>query len=145
MAAHSGFLRFSIVCAGLKSYGNFLSLILGVSPVTVFLPTDAAWSKLRPNMRRSLQRKSALLQILKYYTVRQWVNASTLSSINKGARLLSLEGSFLEKLGTINGVVVLGWTGRDDSQAAQVTCPNCYLTGLVAIHGIDTVLWPPDY
>ena len=96
-------------------------------------------------MRRSLQRKHALHQVLKYYTVRQWVNASTLSSLVKSAKLLSLEGAFLEKLGTTNGAVVLGWTDSEDTQSAKVTCPNCYLTGKVAVHGIDTVMWPPDY
>lgn len=124
---------FSTLTKALKAAG-LTEKLQGKDNITIFAPTDAAFSKLPQDAVRDLllpENKEVLVKILTYHVV----PGKVLSSDLKSGEVKSIEGGAINvKVDPATGVKV---------NEASVTQPD--ITGSNGvIHAIDQVILPPD-
>lgn len=125
--------NFKTLAAALGA-ADLVEALKGEGPLTVFAPTDEAFSKLPPGTVESLlqpENKAKLQKILTYHVIGKQVPASTVVTLS-GATTLS--GERLQ-IGADSGAVKV-----NDATvvSTDIACDN----GL--IHVVDTVLLPAD-
>ena len=122
--------RFQVVARAIDAAG-LVPLLRTRGPLTVFVPTDAAFEKL-PSGRLDLWLKQpkVLKDVLRYHILRAYVPSKQLSRLRNALTAL---GALLTVDGT-SGIKLNG---------ASVISPDLYASNGV-IHVVDTVLLPPE-
>jgi uncharacterized surface protein with fasciclin (FAS1) repeats len=132
--------QFSTLVKAVKAAG-LASALKGNGPITVFAPTNAAFSKLPSGVLQNLlkpENKSTLQSILKYHVVPGRVTAAKVMKLNSGTNVKTLNGeSFAVR--TNNGVMLDPF----GSSKARVIKTDVKASNGV-IHAIDTVIIPPS-
>ncbi len=124
--------RFSTL-VGLLETSGLSATLAGPGPFTVFAPTNDAFLALPPDTLTVLAQNPALLEeVLLYHVVGGAILSTDIDSattvVTASGQDLSVEAS--------NGTVTI-------NNSAQVIAPDIEV-GNGVIHGIDTVLLPPD-
>jgi uncharacterized surface protein with fasciclin (FAS1) repeats len=132
--------QFSTLVTAVKAAG-LAPALKGHGQLTVFAPTNAAFAKLPAGTLEMLlkpENKATLVSILKYHVVGMKAPARTVTRMQSGANVRTLNGeSFAVRLQ--NGVMLDSFGGGK----ANVTKTDIMASNGV-IHVIDTVLIPPS-
>jgi hypothetical protein len=132
--------------SGQNSYTVYLSSVLQVRPVTLFLATDTAWAAVSSSKLTKLKTHGpANRKFLNSQAVHSaYLNSGDLDGLTPGTTLLSLEGSLLYK----QNVRVTAFSFQKTVARGKmfaVSEPNLLLGNKLAVHGVNAVLYPPDF
>lgn len=136
---------------GASAFLPYLATIIETRCVTLFLPTDNAFRRLkRTTVQKMMKSPVRLRKFLTFQALSGVANSyfteATLQSLLPGTPMVSLEGSLLYKQPEKQRVVSLAPV-RDGSASKKYTLthPNLYLGAKLAAHGVSSVVFPPDY
>ncbi|CAF0931377.1 unnamed protein product [Adineta steineri] len=127
---------FTILGAAIRASNLVATLKIG-DPLTVFAPTDAAFTKLPPQVYNALflpENRKKLIKILEYHIVVGNLTAEAIVALNPPINIETLAGP---------DVAVTQNEGKLNVNNATVIAPDIFATNGI-IHAIDTVLFPPQ-